>query len=220
MDTESPPRSGAGHGWLGAQQALSGGGERVVSLLVGSERTQFLCNASLLSRHSPFLASLLSDRWSAAAPRIRTDDAGGAAREGVAREERGEARDDLGNEELDSLRGTLDFLKVDMHTPNAHAAREFSSKGGVPASSTNAAVGNVPLTSFSCPPLVRQLQPLPVVRIPPGCNDPLLFEQPDEFSKFRLNLRHHAILCTICWASGQGLRSGNICGHGHLWYCF
>ncbi|CAI5952135.1 unnamed protein product [Closterium sp. NIES-65] len=253
MDTESPPRSGAGHGWLGAQQALSGGGERVVSLLVGPERTQFLCNASLLSRHSPFLASLLSDRWSAAAPRIRADHAGGAAREGVAREEREEARGgasadsswelasvdardfahvmlllaykqlqsqaDLGNEELDSLRGTLDFLKVDMHTP-AHAAGDFSGKGGVPPSSANAAVGNAPLTSFSCPPLVRQLQPLPVVRVPPGCDDPLLFEQPDEFSKFRLNLRHHAILCTICWASGQGLRSGNICSHGHLWYCF
>ncbi|CAI5498055.1 unnamed protein product [Closterium sp. Naga37s-1] len=253
MDTESPPRSGAGHGRLGAQQALSVGGERVVSLLVGPERTQFLCNASLLSRHSPFLASLLSDRWSAAAPRTRADDAEGVAREGVAREESGEGRGgasadsswelasvdagdfahvmlllaykqlqsqaDLGNEELDSLRGTLDFLKVDIHTPNAHAARDSPSKGSVSSSSANAAAGIVSLTSFSCPPLVRQLQPLPVVRVPPGCEDPLLFEQPDEFSKFRLNLRHHAILCTICWASGQGLRSGNICGHGHLWYC-
>ncbi|CAI5474438.1 unnamed protein product [Closterium sp. Yama58-4] len=248
MDSESPPRSGASHGRLGAQQALSGGGERVVSLMVGPDRTQFLCNASLLSRHSPFLASLLSDRWSTAAPRTCADDAEGVAREGEGRGDiRGgasadsswelasvDARDfahvmlllaykqlqsqpDLGNEELDSLRGTLDFLKVDIHTLNAHAARDLSNMGGVSSSSANAAAGNASLTSFSCPPLVRQLQPLPVVRVPPGCDDPLLFEQPDEFSKFRLNLRHHAILCTICWASGQGLRSGNICGHGHLW---
>ncbi|CAI5534213.1 unnamed protein product [Closterium sp. Naga37s-1] len=214
MDTEKLSVSHDGHGRLGAQQALSGGGGRVVSLLVGPERTQFLCNASLLSRHSPFLASLLSDRWSAAAPRNRADDAEGVAREGVARAESGETRD-LGNEELDSLRATLDLLKVNIHTPYAHAA----SKVAVSSGNVNAAARSVSLSSFSYPPLVRQLQPLPVVRIPPGCKDPLLFEKFYLFSKFCLNLRHHAILCTICWARGRGLKSGNICGHGDLWYC-
>ncbi|CAI5486576.1 unnamed protein product, partial [Closterium sp. Naga37s-1] len=67
MDSENPSKLGAHHGQHGAQQALSVGGERMVSLLVGPERTKFLCNASLLSRYSPFFASLLSDRWTAAA---------------------------------------------------------------------------------------------------------------------------------------------------------
>ncbi|CAI5498057.1 unnamed protein product [Closterium sp. Naga37s-1] len=87
MDTVGSSVSDAGHGRLGA---VRGGGERVVSLLVGPERTQFLCNASLLSRHSPFLASLLSDRWSAAAPRTRVDDA-----EGVAPKESDEERGNI-----------------------------------------------------------------------------------------------------------------------------
>ncbi|CAI5498056.1 unnamed protein product [Closterium sp. Naga37s-1] len=238
MDTEKLSVSHDGHGRPGAQQALSVGGERVVSLLVGPERTQFLCNASLLSRHSPFLASLLSDRWSAAAPRNGAHDAEGPAREGVAGEGSGEtrggvsadsswelasvdARDfsqsqpDMGTKELDSLRATLDLLKIDIHTPNAHAA----GMGAVSSGNVNAAASDVPLASFSYPPLVRQLQPLPVVRVPAGCEDPLLFEKFYVFSKFRLNLRHHAILCSVCWAWGQGLKSGNICGHGDLWYC-
>ncbi|CAI5974056.1 unnamed protein product [Closterium sp. NIES-64] len=67
MDSENPSKLGAHHGQHGAQQALSAGGERMVSLLVGPERTKFLCNASLLSHYSPFFASLLSDRWTAAA---------------------------------------------------------------------------------------------------------------------------------------------------------
>ncbi|GJP56461.1 hypothetical protein CLOM_g15531 [Closterium sp. NIES-68] len=248
MASDIPFKSQVHHGRTGAQQELTFGAERMVSLLVGPDRTPFLCSASLLSRHSPFLASLLSDRWTAAAAHSSEDGA-----EAVAREESGErggsaavdtfelmsvdagdfaqvmlilaykqlqSQPDLAIEELESLRSTLDFLKVDVDSHNAHVGRDLHSndkKGSNSPCSSTATTSCVSLTSFSCPPLVRQLRPVPIVRVPPGCEDPLLFEQPDEFSKFRLNLRHHAILCTICWASGQGLRSGHICGHGHLW---
>ncbi|GJP56460.1 hypothetical protein CLOM_g15530 [Closterium sp. NIES-68] len=236
-------KSGVDDGRPAAKQALSVGGSRVVSLLVGPDRTPFLCSASLLSRHSPFLASLLSDRWTAVAGQSSANGAEAAAMEEESGDRDGGAAVDsyelksvdagdfsrvmlllaykelqshpkLRSDDLATLRSTLDFLEVDMGIHLPPASQDGCSNGNGDKTPRNDADAPCSPTSFpfiSSPPLVRQLRPAPVVPMPRGYQDPLLFES--NGSNFRLNLCHYAIRCTLC----PTLKSGQLCSHGRLW---